>query len=40
MKKIVQKSQPIAKNQVIRLLLTLQEDAVTAISESNEPVEQ
>jgi len=40
MKKIVQKSQPIAKNQVIRLLLTLQEDAVTAISESNEPVDQ
>ncbi len=36
MKKIVQKNEPIAKDQLIRLLLTLQEDAVHAIDESTD----
>ncbi|EKD67914.1 MAG: hypothetical protein ACD_48C00153G0003, partial [uncultured bacterium] len=31
MKKIIRKEEPIAKEQLIRLLLTLQEDATTAI---------
>ena len=39
MKKIVQKEQPIAKEQVIRLLLTLQEDAAAAINVSNEAID-
>ena len=40
MKKLVQKQEPIAKEQLIRLLLTLQEDATTAIDESAEPIDQ
>lgn len=40
MKKIVQKQEPIAKDQLIRLLLTLQEDAVATIGDSSEPVDQ
>ncbi len=39
MKKIVTKEEPIAKDQLIRLLLTLQEDAVGAITESTESVD-
>lgn len=39
MKKIVQKEEPIAKDQLIRLLLTLQEDAVSAIGESAETLD-
>lgn len=40
MKKIIRKEEPIAKEQLIRLLLTLQEDAVTAINEDAEPIDQ
>lgn len=40
MKKIVQKEEPIAKEQLIRLLLTLQEDAAAAIADSNEHIDQ
>lgn len=39
MKKIVKTEEPLAKDQVIRLLLTLQEDAVSSISESSDPVD-
>ncbi|MFH0749842.1 MAG: phenylalanine--tRNA ligase subunit alpha [Candidatus Gottesmanbacteria bacterium] len=39
MKKIVQKEEPIVKDQLIRLLLTLQEDAATAISGSAESID-
>ena len=40
MKKIIRKEEPIAKEQLIRLLLTLQEDATTAIGKSAEPIDQ
>ena len=36
MKKLITKEEPLAKDQVIRLLLTLQEDAILAIHESTE----
>lgn len=40
MKKTVQKEEHIAKEQLIRLLLTLQEDVITEISKSSEPIDQ
>jgi len=39
MKKIIKTEERLAKEQVIRLLLTLQEDAVASISESVDPVD-
>jgi len=36
MKKLITKEEPLAKDQLIRLLLTLQEDAIVAIRESNQ----
>jgi len=40
MKKLIQQQEPIEKDQLIRLLLTLQEDAVASISVSNESIDQ
>jgi phenylalanyl-tRNA synthetase alpha chain len=40
MKKITQKEEPIAKEQLIRLLLTLQEDAVTGITGGNQSIDE
>jgi len=40
MKKTIQKEEPIPKEQLIRLLLTLQEDAISTITDSTDTIDQ